>query len=165
MKNYLFLFSACFFLIACSNNKDEKEDTEVTETETEILLWQSTMNDSTGRLELSHNRPFTSDTLTPEVIITYLNIQYPRIHLQLDTISNDTLYVSIPDAMFLTQQMGSSGPVIYFADAVYNLTEIPGIRYVSFNFEEGDHAAPSVDSRQSLMQDFRPLVRDSIPMR
>jgi hypothetical protein len=46
--------------------------------------------------------------------------------------------------------MGSSGPTTYFAEAVFNLTEIPGIHYVSFDFEEGDHAQPGTFNRESF---------------
>jgi len=162
MKNCFFLIYACLLIAACSNSKDEQQEVEEVETGTEILLWQSDLDDSTGRLELIHDKPMVVDTLTPETIITYLNNQYPRVQLKLDRISRDTLYVSIPEADFLTQQMGSSGPIIYFADAVYNLTEIPGMRYINFNFEEGDHAAPSVESRESIIKEFQPTIKDSL---
>jgi hypothetical protein len=46
--------------------------------------------------------------------------------------------------------MGSTGPTMFLSSAVYNLTEIPGIRYVNFDFEEGDHASPGTFSRESF---------------
>jgi len=64
--------------------------------------------------------------------------------------SGDTVYLKIPDPMYLTQQMGSSGPTIYLAQAVYSLTEVPGIKYVNLDFEEGDHASPGTFNRDSF---------------
>ena len=46
--------------------------------------------------------------------------------------------------------MGSTGPELYFAEAVYNLTEIPGIRFINFSLTEGDHAGPDTYSRDSF---------------
>jgi hypothetical protein len=90
------------------------------------------------------------DTLSPEKIVQYLNDNWPHVQLVIVRISGDTLYVKIPQSTYLTQQMGSSGPATYIAEAVYNLTEIPGIHYVNFDFEEGDHAQPGTFNRDSF---------------
>jgi hypothetical protein len=58
--------------------------------------------------------------------------------------------VKIPEATYLTQQMGSSGPTMFFAEAVYNISEIPGIRFINFDFEEGDHAQPGTYTRDDF---------------
>ena len=116
----------------------------------ETYMWQAEMNDSTGRLELTKDRPAGLDSLAPGPIVEYLNLVNPNVQLEYVKTSGDTAYVRIPDAMYFTQQMGSSGPFFYFASAVYNLTEVPGIRYVSFDFEEGDHASPGVFTREKI---------------
>jgi hypothetical protein len=150
MKN-LFLIPVISVTIAACNNSSDKpvpDDGSVSAPELRTS-WQATMNDSTGKLEMvsANTGP---DTLTPAAVIAYLNSINANVQLQEIRTSNDTLYVKIPQAMYLTQQMGSSGPVLFFAEAVYNLTEIPGIRYVNFDFEEGDHASPSTISRETL---------------
>jgi hypothetical protein len=92
----------------------------------------------------------TTDSLSPENVIGFLNKNNPHIRLELVKISTDSIYLKIADAMYLTQQMGSTGPTLYFSEVVYNLTEITGIRYVTFDFEEGDHAGPGTFNRDSF---------------
>jgi hypothetical protein len=64
--------------------------------------------------------------------------------------SGDTVYLKIPEATYLTQQMGSSGPTMYFANLVYNLTEIPGIKNINVDLLEGDHAQPGTFNQDSF---------------
>lgn len=148
MKNYLLLIIIAFFIAACgSNNAGEEAATEDT---LALYSWEAALNDSTGQLEVNKKEAAGPDSLTAPAVIAFLNARNPHIQLKLLGVSADTLYVSIPDAHYLTQQMGSTGPQLFFAEAVYNLTEIPGIRYVNFDFEEGDHAGPEVFSRNSF---------------
>jgi hypothetical protein len=152
MKIYLLFTSICFFLISCGNNKKEQTVAE----ESDLIkrsvktVWEATLNDSSGRLQLKKTIEGKLDTLSPAVVITYLNNTYGNVILELVKTSNDTLFTKISDATYLTQQMGSTGPTIYLAAAVYNLTEIPGIRFVSFYFEEGDHAQPGTFTRENF---------------
>jgi hypothetical protein len=48
----------------------------------------------------------------------------------------------------ITQQMGTSGADDYMTTTTFTLTELKGIKYVNFDFEEGDHAVPGTYSRQ-----------------
>lgn len=59
-------------------------------------------------------------------------------------------HVEVVDAEFLTQKMGSTGAHYYLTAATYTLTEAPGVRTVDFMFDEGDHAAPGVYTRDSF---------------
>ncbi|MFZ9388019.1 MAG: hypothetical protein ACO25B_09070 [Chitinophagaceae bacterium] len=144
MKNLLILISFTALVSSCGSNS--AGEPEVVEEDTVALSysWKAGLNDSTGELEVKKTELGSPDSLTATSMITFLNTKTPNIQLQFVKISGDTIYVSIPDALYLTQQMGSTGPSLYFAETVYNLTEIPGIRFVNFNFEEGDHAAPGV---------------------
>lgn len=138
-------------VFSCNNSADnEPEPEDSIEVEPQTLLWQASMNDSSGKMEMIKDKPAGLDSLSAEAVIEYLNMTNPNIDLQFARISGDTVYVRIPNALYLTQQMGSTGPTYYFASAVFNLTEVPGIRYVNFDFEEGDHAAPGVMSRESF---------------
>ena len=83
-------------------------------------------------------------------VISGLNRQYEDILLQKVTVKADTLQLRIPDSDFLTNQMGSSGPSQYLAQAVINLTSVPGIKYVQIEFKEGSHAAPGTWSRKDF---------------
>jgi len=90
------------------------------------------------------------DTLSAAGVVTYLNTINSNVKLEFSKTSHDTIYINIPNATYLTQQMGSTGPTMYFASVVYNLTDIPGINYVTFDFDEGDHASPGTYSRNSF---------------
>lgn len=147
MKNY-FLFLICIpLLFACGNNKADQPGS-MDDTAASYYLWESALNDSTGRLSMK--KVETADSTSAKSILGFTNNAYPRIRLELVKTSNDTIYLKIDDATFLTQQMGSSGSILYLAAVVYNLTELTGIKYVTLNFEEGDHARPGTYNRESF---------------
>lgn len=145
MKKILFVPVFLFLLSACGNNDQEAEIIPASE----IQLWDAGQ-DSTGKLIMQQQLAPDVDSLSVEAILTYLNNNNPEIQLQAAGTGHDTLYLKIPDATHLTQQMGSSGPEIYFAEVVYNCTEIPGIRVVQFDFIAGDHAEPGAFKREDF---------------
>ena len=148
----VFAFFFIGLMAACgSNSSDQPADGP--DTLAAAYSWKAALNDSTGKLEVKKNELGGADTLTAESVIRYLNARNPNVQLSYLKTSGDTLYVSIPDAHYLTQQMGSTGPQLYFAETVYNLTEVPGIRYINFDLEEGDHAGPGVLNRESFREE------------
>ncbi len=44
--------------------------------------------------------------------------------------------------------MGTTGADDYMSTTTFTLTELRGIKYVNFAFEEGDHAVPGTYSRK-----------------
>ena len=90
------------------------------------------------------------DTLTPEKLIYLINKYRVQGKIILDfvKVSRDTIYVAIKESTYLTQNMGTTGADDYISTTVYTLTELKNIKYVSFNFSEGDHARPGTYSRQ-----------------
>ena len=146
MNNSYFLVLILFFLSACGNNKTE-EPVPVEDSAFTRYSWEAT---DTGRIALMKKEGIGPDTLSPKGVVAFLNNNYPNVQLVIVKTSGDTLFLKIPQSTYFTQQMGSSGPTTYFAEAVYNLTEIPGIHYVSFDFEEGDHAQPGTFNRESF---------------
>ncbi len=60
------------------------------------------------------------------------------------------IHVEVVDGEFLTQKMGTTGAHYYLTAATYTLTEAPDVRTVDFQFEEGDHAAPGLYTRESF---------------
>lgn len=137
-------------IASCGSNKKKNQAGDEADTTRALVSWEASLNDSTGFIEVNRSGQDGPDSLTITSVIAFLNSQYPNVQLEYIKTSADTLFISIPDAMYLTQQMGSTGPALYFAAAVYNLTEIPAIRHVNFDFEEGDHAQPSVLTRESF---------------
>jgi ABC-type glycerol-3-phosphate transport system substrate-binding protein len=150
MKNYIAIFIITLAAAACGNNKADQPGGDGQDTLTAIYSWEATLNDSTGKLVVNKKEEPGPDSLTALSVIAFLNKKNPNVQLQFLKLSGDTLYLSIPDAHYLTRQMGSTGPVVFFAESVYNLTEIPGIRYVNYDFAEGDHAQPDVLNRDSF---------------
>jgi hypothetical protein len=151
MKYFSILIISSFLFTACNNKADQPEaDGDTADLAPPLFSWQASLNDSTGKLEVNKSDAVGPDSLSVPAVITYLNTTNSNVQLTFVKTSGDTVYLKIPDPMYLTQQMGSSGPTIYLAQAVYNLTEIPGIKYVNLDFEEGDHASPGTFSRDSF---------------
>ena len=149
MKRIILVAGLVSLLYACGSNKTDQP--EITNDSTDISYsWEATLNDSTGRLEVVKREGLTPDSLSAQSVIDFLNKKNQFVQIQYSKTSGDTLFVRIPEATYLTQQMGSSGPTVFFAETVYNLTEIPGIHFVNFDFEEGDHASPGVFDRDTF---------------
>ncbi len=147
MKKISLIILSAFVLYSCkskdSNAKDSNEDSL-----NAPFYWQAYLNDSTGRLE--YRKLPANDTLTPLSIINFINTGNTNIKMEFVKQSNDTVFIRIPDAIYLTQQMGSTGPTLYISEVVYNMTQIPGISEVNFDFEQGDHASPGTYNRNSF---------------
>ena len=156
MKKLLLISGSALLIISCNNNKTENtKEAEQDSLETPLtrMVWQANQNDSTGRLEMVQVAAADPGDWAVPDIINYLNETNPEIILSHVKTSGDTIYLRIEDATYLTQRMGSSGPVSYLAGAVYNLTDRPGINYVNFDFEEGDHASPGTFTRATFKDD------------
>ncbi len=149
MKGLIYCLLITSIISACGNNKADQPGEEE-ETAESVYSWQAVLNDSSGRLEMKKVENTGPDTLSTAAVISFLNTSNINVQLVLVKTSGDTLYLRIPDAMYLTQQMGSTGPTIYLAQVIYNLTEIPGINYVNLDFDEGDHASPGTFNRESF---------------
>lgn len=151
MKALYLLLGFSILISSCGNNKaDQPGADDDSATAVKNYSWEANLNDSSGRLEMKTTDTAGPDSLTIPSVIEYLNKTNPNIKLEFVRSVGDTLYLKIPEATYLTQQMGSTGPTMYLATAVYNLTEIPGIRNVSFDFEEGDHAQPGTFARDNF---------------
>ncbi|MBL7723854.1 MAG: hypothetical protein JNK27_06880 [Chitinophagaceae bacterium] len=146
MRSLLYLSAFIIIFSSCGSNKKEEPEIPVAET----YLWEADLNDSTGLLQMKKIINPAVDSLSILSVIDYINGEGSNIKLEFVKKSGDTIFLKIPDAEYLTQRMGSSGPTVYLAGVVYNFTEIPGINYVNFDFEEGDHAQPGTYSRESF---------------
>ena len=159
---YLSLIVVALSLYSCVKfeNKDDLE-TEATDSisdtvanpseisKTEIYGPIYTYNDTLG---IPVKKNAVKDDLSPEELIGLINKHHGtgKINLTYVETSNDTIYVKIDDSAYLTQQMGTLGPHAYMATVTFTLTELPNVKYVNFNFEEGDHAAPGTYTRTSF---------------
>lgn len=152
MKKIFVLIIVGVIIYSCGNDKADAPIVEIDSASLnqQLYHWEAELNDTSGLLEVKKVATAGPDTLTPAAVIDFINQDDSSIHIELVKISQDTIYLKIPDAAHLTQQMGSTGPTIYLAGVVYNLTEVPGINEVCFDFEEGDHASPGVFNRNSF---------------
>lgn len=160
-KNIVFVIVIAL-LFACNTKKTEpeaaikdtaatvvKNDTTKVVTDTHYF-WASDLGP--GGLVMIKIRPASADSLTVPNVIGMLNNEYPQVLLKLTKISNDTIFVKIPNSNYLTRQMGTTGSEAYLAEATYNLTEIKDINFVDFKFKEGDHAQPGTFSRTDFIR-------------
>lgn len=137
-------------LFACNNNNVDESLSEEDSRTIINYVWQASINDSTGDMEMKRTQAIGLDSLSMISLIDYINASESNIQLAILKTSNDTVYAKIEDAIYLTQRMGSTGPTLYLAGVVYNLTELPGIHFVNIDFKEGDHAQPGTFNRDSF---------------
>ena len=170
MKLVLFLISSSVILFLLSCNSGDKKSNENDTTDVEIadtvhdnsisptddsilyvknksLLWNI---DEDSGYKLQKPKVSGIDTMTVQHIISLLNNNYDSIYLDYIKTSHDTVYVHIPNSEMLTERIGSTGAQMYMASTTYSLTELKGIKYVNYYFNEGDHASPGVYSRNSF---------------
>lgn len=160
MRN-LILLGGILVVTSCNNeaSKEESaEDTLVVEETVllpeEKLIWVTDFDTTKGEFFLRQQRKPDPATLNAQDLINDINAAWEDIQLQFIKISSDTIYVSIPNSEFLTQRMGSSGPASYLAATTFTLTELKGIKYVNYDFEEGEHLSPGTFSREDF-KDFK----------
>ena len=162
MKKIYFITVLAGIIFSCNTKQTDKkfsstDTTFNTVTDSNPIItdahyfWSAELGPKNGVI-INKLRPVATDSLTPDHIIQLLNEVYPEILLQLDKVSNDTMFVKISNSKYLTQQMGSSGPEVYLADVTYNLTEIAGINFVAVLFKKGDHAQPGIFSRTDFVK-------------
>jgi len=163
MKKTIFILWLFLIIIGCSETKQAKPVLVETLKETVIeesyensfvyneseAIWGIVIDTLTGDEELTQLKPVEKEVLTGEMIEKIVNKTWPRVQIKYLGTSNDTAFISIPESEILTQQMGSAGAVSFMVSTVYSFTEIKGIKYVSFDFEFGDHASPGVFNRNS----------------
>ncbi|TJZ53610.1 hypothetical protein FAZ15_16380 [Sphingobacterium olei] len=95
------------------------------------------------------NRSIPNDSLNPRDLINLLNAENGgNLKLDFVKLSVDTIYVKMDSSTYLTQEMGTTGANSFMAISTYTLTELNGIKFVNFDFKEGDHAIPGTYTRK-----------------
>lgn len=150
MRKLFFFIVTATFLYSCKSKDTEQESSNM-DSLNAPFYWQAYLDDSTGKVNF--RKIPANDSLSAKSIIDFLNAGNTNIKLEFVKISNDTVFVRIADAMYLTQQMGSTGPTIYLSEVVYNMTQIPGIKEVKIDFEEGDHATPGTYNKNTFYKE------------
>ncbi len=161
MKTKLISFGLILIIIGCNTTqKDDRttnDTSEISEIGSEIsvdyepseAIWIYDYNQQTEESEVKQLRSVDRETLTGETLEKIINKSWPRVQIKFIRTSNDTAFISIPDSEVLTQQMGTAGAESFMISTTFSFTELKEIKYVSFDFEVGDHAIPGVYNRNS----------------
>ncbi len=168
MKYFYFLFLGMgLFLASCnssnSSNPDDVQTDTINSGTVEIdssdftnnivnipSLWKVELQDNQVSEKLKKPDNDELGKLTPQKLVEALNASYPEIQLELKKISNDTVFVAIPNSEYFSNQLGNTGAYNYLASTVYNLTELTNVKFVNFDFPRGDHASPGTYSRDNF---------------
>jgi len=119
--------------------------------ETKLFVWK-TSPDYTRE----YNRNFKPEILDADSLIKGINEMNEQVLLEKVKMSGDTIYTEIKNSQYLGNQMGSTGAEIYVADVVLNLTELPGIKYVNIQMQEGSHVQPGTWSKKNF-EKYKPI--------
>ncbi len=161
MRTILISFGLTFLLISCNPTRQEDTVTDDTveksefETESSLVydpsgaIWEYDYDQQIEEIKVTQLRPVDRDTLTGETLEKIINKSWPRVQIKFIRTSNDTAFISIPNSGVLTQQMGTTGAESFMISTTFYFTELTGIKHLSFDFEEGDHAIPGVYERNS----------------
>lgn len=160
MKNII-LLAVMMAIISCNGNKEKEtnigtpiEDVPDNSTsnkpmstseESKLYVWKADYDYTKVQ-----NTSIQPTQINADSLIKGLNGLYENVLLQKEKISGDTIYTYITNSEYLTNQMGSSGAEVYIADAVLNLSELPGVKYVSIKMKEGSHAQSGVWTKQNF---------------
>ncbi len=163
MKNLKIVAFLILFLNACTQDKkplsapDAKSSKPSVDKQKESLdtplldiPWSAVSDSSGNNFTMKRTSVNDSITLTPDNVLKSINNRYPDVQAIYERSNQDTILIKIPNATYLTQQIGTSGAQMYFAESTYSLTEIKDVKYVKFIFKEGDHASPRTFSRKSF---------------
>lgn len=149
MKNWTIFLLLFITACKCNNGKDKQtaQDTLLVIPDT-LLVYD--VNSEAKTMKKYTEVP--DSAFTAVRVVNGLNEKYPSIQLQLIRQSNDTLYVAVPNNEHLAEQSGSAGSAAWYADAVINLTSIPGVNYVNIDMKPGSHASPGVFGEASYKE-------------
>lgn len=146
---FLLIFQSCMQRDNSEENGEQPKDNIPTSSAPETgwisPLWEfDPLKDNPVK-----RRSLPDDSLNSQILRNLLNLQFQdKIEIDILKLSNDTLFIKIDDASYLTQQSGTTGANAFLATSTYTLTEIDSVNYINFSFKEGDHAAPGTYTRE-----------------
>ena len=139
-------------LFSCNSNKEqeaEEEDVIIVDSptiENPTVVYNPNSNLYVWRAKPDYTKKKNLEAqpviINADSLIKGLNEYYADVFLEKVKQSGDTLYTSIKESNYLTQQMGSTGAEVYLADVILNLTAVPGVKHVHIDMQAGDHAQP-----------------------
>ncbi len=160
MKKLFLYLTVIVFFTACTsdtktteNNVNDTLVTTATPSQPEELFdvpWAAILDSSSQIISMTQTEEVRAEDLNIQNVTESLNRKYPEVFISDPILRNDTVFVNIKDASYLTQGTGTMGAEIYLAESTYSYTEIPGVGFVNFKFLEGDHASPGTYVRKNF---------------
>lgn len=142
-SNVILILVFMILMTACNNQEKSKKDKDVVG---QIPMWDFDCD------SISKIKNVNADTLTYTKLIKGINDKYlDKVYLEFVKTSHDTIFVTIKNSEYLTQQMGTCGADQYIITTTFTLTEIKNIKNVTFDFESGDHATSGTKNRESYL--------------
>ncbi len=162
MSNRIWLVILWVFIFSCDTQSDqdvdrhsikidsiENSDSQSISNMESDKIWVLKFDEQHNEYKPQKVRSANPDQLTPAMVVAVVNKTWPEVQVKYVKRVNDTVFISIPNSIFLTQQMGTQGALEFMITTTFTFTELQGIHQVSFDFEEGDHAVPGVYNRHS----------------
>lgn len=157
-------FSGILFILALlmACNSDSKDPASQNRTvkepnpkpaQIEEVPWAVEIDSATQKMKIVQNTKVVQTDLDVKNVTKVLVKKFPEIKIVWQKPVKDTAFVYIPNALYLSQSSGSMGADIFLAEVTYSYTQIPGIKFVHIDFEEGDHASPGTYKRSDF--DFK----------
>lgn len=157
------LFSLIFLFLSCNDGQDENSTTIE---QADTLLYPMKDRDSAYEVmeakgyyvwdvnvlkkTLKKNPDLSDEPVNVDAVIAGLNSRFAEIQLKKLKQGNDTIFLTIPESDYLTNQSGTSGADQYIAQAVINLAAVPGINFAHIDFKPGEHLMPGTWSRKNF---------------
>jgi hypothetical protein len=114
-----------------------------------ILLWTADDRETAFRADSAGARKHLSIMR----ILNGMKREYPDVPIRFRKIEKDTVVLGFDDnGTYLSQRMGSTGPVVYVNTLALNIFEFANINFIRLEMEEGDHAGPDVITREILTE-------------
>jgi len=164
MHKIFLILSICIAFSACNQKRSEETKADARDTSLVVAkpdssaistdahyFWESAFDEKGNKMIMKKVRPIPVDSLTQEILISKINDEYADIKITFVRVIKDTIFIKAGNRNYLSKQMGSSGAETYMAEVTYDLTELPNINYVHFDFKKGDHASPGTYSRTDFI--------------
>lgn len=150
MKTSILFIGLLLFITACNFNGNKHGDGGIDSISADNptgALWGYEFDSVKQDYYPIKLKEVNQDTLNAGTVTAIINKTWPDVQVNYLKTSNDTIFITIPNSIVLTQQMGTEGAEEFMVTTTYSYTELHDIQYVSFSFEPGDHATPGVYTR------------------
>lgn len=146
--------AAVLLILRCEPDKKTTPE-DISDEEAREFTWRSDWDSRLQDMVFVRGEKVDSLAAAPENFELLLNKQEP-FDVSYLRVGGDTIFVRINNASQVGEQMGSAGAREYLGVVTLTFSEIPGVKWVYLDFQEGSHAVPGIYSRSDFLQE-RPV--------